>query len=125
MRTISSVAAISKFSRVCSSVARRADVAILDVPAILAQMHRDVVGARLLGDQRGEHRVRIARAPRLAQRGDVVDVDSEMQHGRDATRISPPEREHDLPRAQLLAFQAAIERGTQQRARLGADAPGR
>ena len=78
MRTISSVAAISRFSRVCSASLHSAHVAILDVPPILAQMHRDAVGARLLGDQRGEQRIRIGRAARLAQRGDVIDVDAEM-----------------------------------------------
>ena len=35
--------------------------------------------------------------------------------------ISPPKREHHLPRAQLLAFQAQIQCGTQQHTRLGAD----
>jgi hypothetical protein len=61
--------------------ARDPNIPVLDVPAILAQMHRDVVSARLLGDQRGEHGVRIGRTAHLAQRGHVVDVDSEMQHG--------------------------------------------
>ena len=46
--------------------------------AILAQMQRDRVGAGRLGHQRGLHRARIARAARLAQRGDVVDVDTEL-----------------------------------------------
>ena len=82
MRTISSVTAISKFIRVCSRsrqarisrswMCRRSSrrcIVMLSAPACSAM-------------QRGVHRVRIARAPRLAQRGDVVDVDSEMQHGR-------------------------------------------
>jgi hypothetical protein len=69
-------------------LAGHANVAILDVPPIFAQMHRDVVRARLFGDQRGEDRVGIGRAARLAQRGDVIDVDSEVQHGGNATAFS-------------------------------------
>ncbi len=61
----------------------RRDVGILDVAPVLAQVQRDVVGARLLGDEGGVHRVGIARAPRLAQRRHVVDVDTEC----DACRL--------------------------------------
>ena len=57
---------------------QRVHVAILDVAAVFAQMQRDVVGARLLGQQRGVHRVRIRRAARLAHRGDVIDVDAQL-----------------------------------------------
>ena len=53
MSSIASVTAISRFMRVCSSGAKHRDVALLDVPAILAQVHRDAVRAGLLGDQRG------------------------------------------------------------------------
>ena len=44
--SISAVAAISRFMRVCSARAQRAHVAVLDVPAVLAQVQRDAVGAR-------------------------------------------------------------------------------
>ena len=50
----------------------------MDVPPILAQVNRDAVGARLLREQRGRHRVGIASAARLAHGRDVVDVDTEM-----------------------------------------------
>ena len=60
---------------------QRVHVAILDVPAVFAQMQRDVVGAGLLGQQRGMHRIRIRRAARLAHRGDVIDVDAELDVG--------------------------------------------
>ena len=53
-------------------------VAILDVPAVFAQVQRDVVGAGLLGQQRGMHRIRVGHAARLAHRGHVIDVDAEF-----------------------------------------------
>ena len=53
------------------------DVAVLDVAAILAQMQRDAVGAGLSASERRVHRIGIARAPRLAQRRHVIDVDAE------------------------------------------------
>jgi len=43
---------------------------------ILAQMHRDAVGARLLGDQSCGHGVGIARVTRLPQCRDVIDIDA-------------------------------------------------
>ena len=53
---------------------------VLNMPPILAQMERDQVGACRLGHQRRLHRARIARAPHLAQRGNVIDVDAEANH---------------------------------------------
>ncbi len=41
---------------------------------ILAQVHRDAVGAGLLGQQRGMHRIRVLDAARLPQRGHVIDM---------------------------------------------------
>ena len=61
--------------------AHGAHVAVLDVPAILAQVQRDRIGAPLLGDQRGKQRVRRTAAARLAQRRHVVDVDVEPDQG--------------------------------------------
>ena len=52
------------------------DVARLDVAPVFAQMHRDAVGARLLGDQSRRHGIGIARVARLAQCRDVIDVDA-------------------------------------------------
>ena len=71
-------------------------VAILDVAAVFAQVQRDVVGARLLGQQRRMHRVRIRRAARLPHGGDVIDVDAQLD---------VEERLMDCPRR-------AIERAT-------------
>lgn len=51
-------------------------VALLDVPAVFAQVHGDAVCARLFGIQRGFHRVGVACAAGLAQGRHVVDVDA-------------------------------------------------
>ena len=55
------------------------DVAIDDVPAILAQMGGDAVGARGLGDARGPERIGQPAAARVAHRGDVIDVHAKAQ----------------------------------------------
>ncbi len=52
-------------------------VAVLYVPPVLAQMKGDLVGAPLLGHHRGRHGIGLRRLARLADRRDVVDVDSE------------------------------------------------
>ena len=52
------------------------DVARLDVAPVLAQVHRDAVGARLLGNQRRRDGIGIARVARLTQCRDVIDVDA-------------------------------------------------
>jgi hypothetical protein len=62
------------------------DVPVLDVPAILAQVHGDAVGARLL-DQHGEaHRIGLVGLARLTHRRRMVDVDVESH------ACSPPGR---------------------------------
>ena len=81
MPTISGVTAISRFTLVRTAASSALDVAILDVAAILAQVHGDAVGAAPLRRQRRLDDVRIRRAARLADRGDVVDVDAEEDHG--------------------------------------------
>ncbi len=55
---------------------QQVDVACLDVAPVLAQVHGDAVGARLLCDQRRRDRIGIARAARLAQCRYVIDVDA-------------------------------------------------
>ena len=72
--------AISRFMRVFKQPPQRADVAVLNVAAILAQMQGDAVGAGLLRQQRGLHRLRILAAPRLPHSGDVIDVDAEAMY---------------------------------------------
>jgi len=52
-------------------------IRILDVPPVLAQMHRDAVGAAALGGRGSLHRVRFVRLARFAQGRDVIDVDVE------------------------------------------------
>ena len=47
--------------------------------AVLAQMRGDAVGAGLDRGQRGAHRIRPFAAPRVAQGGDVIDIDAEAQ----------------------------------------------
>ncbi len=49
--------------------------------AVLAQVRRDPIGARVLADARGEHRIGLVRAARLTDRRDVVDVDVETLVG--------------------------------------------
>ncbi len=53
-------------------------IAFLDMPAILAQVHGDAIGAGLFRIQRSLDRVRIAGAAGLTQCGDVVDIDAEQ-----------------------------------------------
>ncbi len=61
-------------------LAQPAHVLVLDVAAILAQMHGDAVGAAQMRLDGGPHRIRLVRAARLAQRRDVIDVDAELDH---------------------------------------------
>ena len=55
------------------------DVVVADVPAILAQMRRDAVGAGLDRQHRGADRIGMPSAPRVADGGDVIDVDAEAK----------------------------------------------
>ena len=77
---ISWVAAISRLRRVRTDLPEHLDVAVLDVPPIAAQVHGDPVGPPQLGQHRGVDRVGLARPPRLAHGGHVVDVDAEAKH---------------------------------------------
>ena len=55
------------------------DVVVADVAAILAQMRGDAVGAGRDRELRRPHRIGMAPAARVADGGDVVDVDAEAQ----------------------------------------------
>ena len=57
------------------------DVAVGDMPAILAQMGGDAVGAGLGGQPRRAHRVGMAPASGVADGRHVIDVDPEAQVG--------------------------------------------
>ena len=85
MAIISGVLAISRLSRVLMTSRKLADVAILDVAAVFAQMGGDAVSAGGFADQRRLDGVRFAAlAPavaRLAQGGDMINIDSEFEHG--------------------------------------------
>ncbi|MNV35359.1 hypothetical protein D3C71_1268060 [compost metagenome] len=57
------------------------NVALLNVPAVFAQVHGDAVSARLFRVQRCLDRVRITGAPGLTQGGNVVDVHAKKNTG--------------------------------------------
>ena len=61
-------------------LAEHAQVAVLNMAAIFAQMQRDAVGAAQFGQGRGPDRVGLVRAAGLAQRRYVVDIDAEKGH---------------------------------------------
>ena len=82
MAIISSVAAISRLSGLSISRLQPGDVVVADVAAVLAQMRGDAVGARRDRELGGAHRIGMASAARVADGGDVVDVDAEAQTGR-------------------------------------------
>ena len=85
---MASTAAISRFKPVRHERPQQAQVALLDVAAVLAQVDGDAVGAAEQGQHRRRHGVGFVRPPRLPQRGDVVDVDAEPDHV-GASRYSP------------------------------------
>ena len=53
------------------------EIAVLNMAAIFPQVNGDAVGAGALGGQRCGHGIRIRSPPRLAQRSDVIDVDTQ------------------------------------------------
>src|SRR5205809_7379 len=50
--------------------------------AVLAQMRGDAIGAGCDRGKRGAHRIGITARPRVAQRGDVIDIDAKAQRWR-------------------------------------------
>ncbi|KPM82876.1 hypothetical protein AOR10_24590, partial [Vibrio alginolyticus] len=60
---------------------QQAHIALLDMPAVLAQVDGDAIGAGLLREQRRLDRVRVAGTASLTQGGDVVDIDAEKNTG--------------------------------------------
>ena len=77
---ISSDVAISRLSRVVTVSRRTIHVAVLDVPAIFAEVDGDAVGAAERGEDRGRDRVRLLRAPGLPHGRHVIDVHAEADH---------------------------------------------
>ncbi len=47
-----------------------------NVASVLAEMRRDAVGAGLGGQARRAHRIGMTAAPRIADGGDVIDIDA-------------------------------------------------
>ena len=62
-------------------LAEQPHVAILDVPPVLAQMNRDPIRPREHRQHRRCHRIWLIASPCLAQRGNVIDVHSQSNHG--------------------------------------------
>ena len=62
-------------------VAQTPHVLVLDVSAILAQVHGDAIRTAEVSLDGRPHRVGLVRAPCLPQRCNVVDVDAELDHG--------------------------------------------
>ena len=80
-------------------------VLVLDVAAVLAQVHGDAVGAAQVRLDRGPHRVGLVGAPRLADGGDVVDVDAQLDH-----RSPVPSRRCRSRTRLRVASSCAVER---------------
>ena len=57
------------------------DVAVLDVAPVLAQVHRDRVGAGIFHQLRRVNRIGVTRSASLAQGSDVIDIDSQSDRG--------------------------------------------
>ncbi len=79
-------------------------VGVANVAAILAQMRRYAVRARLDGEQSGAHRVRPLAAARVADGGDVIDVHAEADTA--SLHLSSPELAS--PRALLSSPRALL-----------------
>ena len=78
-RPFRSVAAISKLSGLSISRLQARDVVVANVAAILAQMRGDAVAAGGDRELGGAHRIGMAPAARVADGGDVIDVDAEAE----------------------------------------------
>ncbi len=63
------------------------DVVVADMAAVLAQMRGDAVGARRDREFGRAHRIGMAPAARIADGGDVIDIDAEAQRRTQPSRI--------------------------------------
>ena len=66
------------------------DVVVADMAAVLAQMRGDAVGAGRDRDLGGAQRIGMPPAARIADGGDVVDVDAEAESGQVGHGVAPP-----------------------------------
>ena len=71
---------ISRFSLHCTVCRSSCHIAVVDVPAVLAQVDGDAVGPAQLGLGRRPDRVRLVGPPGLPQRGHVIDIDAQFDH---------------------------------------------
>ena len=79
------------------SLRQQIDVPLLNVAAVEANVNRDLIGARHLGDGGGGDGIWICRAPGLAHGGYVVDVDTQSREDWLAAGKPPaPGRLNDL-----------------------------
>ena len=60
---------------------QNAEVALLDMPAVFAEVDRDCIGAAQLGQRGGPYGVRLVCFTSFANGGYVIDVDAEDCHG--------------------------------------------
>ena len=63
------------------------EIVVADMPPVLAQMCGDPVAAHRRDDFRRAHRVRMIAAARIADGGDVVDINPETQGSTHAARL--------------------------------------
>src|SRR5262249_6581969 len=68
-----------EIERLCDLRLEACDIVVADVPAILAQMRGDAVGAGFGRNLRRMHGIRVSSAARVADGGDVVYVDAETE----------------------------------------------
>src|SRR5262249_15638579 len=68
------------------SFPEQAQIAVLNVPTVLAEMNRDAVSAAELGQDGSPDRVRFPPAPGLTKRGHMINVDAQSWHDRDPLR---------------------------------------
>ena len=97
-------------------LAQAAHVLVLDVAAVLAQVHGDAVGAAQVRLDGGPHGIGLVGAARLPQRRHVVDVDAELDHGVRSLFALLVERLQVLHDAAALDTAAARGNGRARRA---------
>ncbi len=85
---------------------QQAQVAVLDVPAVFAEVDRDHVAASQLGQHGRPDRVWLAAAADLTKRGHMIDIDTQARHG----RVSPQ---------MVRAARGHLTRGRDRRSRAG------
>jgi hypothetical protein len=88
------------------------DVVVLDVTTVFAEMSGDVVGTCLHGELCRAQWVGQAPSPRIAQRGDVVDVDAKPDRGHvlELPSLHRGNRGHRVPSASPLDLSPSSRR---------------